>query len=169
MRTAGSFAAANGMGARQTIRAGEALNIPWPTSSKSPDSRESSKSEAESEQTTPKGRLHTVKSGETLSQIARAYGLSTVALARENGLSHKALVKVGQKLKIPASSGAVAPDSETRARPTFTTYRVKSGDTLSGIAHKHHISVAELTAANQMSRKSTIRPGQTLKIPKPNP
>jgi LysM repeat protein/predicted Zn-dependent peptidase len=163
------IAAANGMGARQTIRAGEALNIPWPTSSKSPDSRESSKSEAESEQTTPKGRLHTVKSGETLSEIARAYGLSTVALARENGLSHKALVKVGQKLKIPASSGAVAPDSETRARPTFTTYRVKSGDTLSGIAHKHHISVAELTAANQMSRKSTIRPGQTLKIPKPNP
>ncbi|HXS17746.1 MAG TPA: LysM peptidoglycan-binding domain-containing protein, partial [Polyangiaceae bacterium] len=142
------IAAANGMGARQTIRAGETLNIPWPSSNKAGDAREPAKSESERGEQPDAGRHHTVKSGETLSEIARGYGLSTVALARENGLSHKALVKVGQKLKLPASSGSISSNPQSPTRPSFSTYRVKSGDTLSGIAHKHHISVAELAAAN---------------------
>jgi N-acetylmuramoyl-L-alanine amidase len=44
------------------------------------------------------------------------------------------------------------------------SYRVVAGDTLSSIAHKFHVSVAALQAANKLSGQ-TIRKGQVLKIP----
>lgn len=45
------------------------------------------------------------------------------------------------------------------------TYKVKSGDTLSGIAAKHGVSVSQLLKANNFSDKHLIKSGQTIKIP----
>ncbi len=157
------IAAANGMGSRQTIRIGETLTIPWPSKSddKDDDGSASGGSSSSSSGSSDSGRTHKVSSGETLSGIAHKHGVSTVALARENGISHKAMVKIGQTLKLPPPG-----TGKKEEPPSFITYTVKSGDNLSKIAKKHGVTVAEITVANQMSRKSTIRPGQTLKIPK---
>jgi len=43
-------------------------------------------------------------------------------------------------------------------------YRVRSGDTLIGIAHRFDVGVRDLQRANRM-RGDTIRPGETLRIP----
>jgi LysM repeat protein len=47
------------------------------------------------------GREHIVKSGETLSEIAAAYGVTVQALVRANGLKNANAIRVGQKIFIP--------------------------------------------------------------------
>jgi len=46
-----------------------------------------------------------------------------------------------------------------------STYVVKAGDSLWAIARKHDTTVAQLTAANNMNAKSSLKPGQKLLIP----
>lgn len=55
----------------------------------------------------------------------------------------------------------VSGANESLAAPT--TYIVKSGDTLSAIAKKHHVSVSNIKAWNKL-KSNTIRPKQTLKV-----
>jgi len=43
-------------------------------------------------------------------------------------------------------------------------YRVKSGDTLSGIALKNHTSVSNICKMNGITSKAVIKPGQTLRV-----
>ena len=45
---------------------------------------------------------HTVESGETLGKIAAAYGVTTAAIANANGLTNPNMIRVGQRLIIPA-------------------------------------------------------------------
>jgi N-acetylmuramoyl-L-alanine amidase len=51
------------------------------------------------------------------------------------------------------------------AAPSASSYVVKSGDTLSGIAQRRGISLKSLLEANKLTAKTIIRPGQVLKIP----
>jgi lysophospholipase L1-like esterase len=50
-------------------------------------------------------RSHLVKPGETLARIARRYGTTVVALARLNGITNTALIRVGRRLRLPAGNG----------------------------------------------------------------
>jgi LysM repeat protein len=50
---------------------------------------------------TSEAQTHTVKSGDTLSQLAKTYGVSVGEIKRANGLKGDK-IKIGQKLKIPA-------------------------------------------------------------------
>jgi LysM repeat protein len=51
------------------------------------------------------------------------------------------------------------------AQTSSVNYVVKSGDDLSKIAHANHISLSQLEAANPQLKGTTIKLGQTLKIP----
>ncbi len=51
---------------------------------------------------------------------------------------------------------------ERNTRPVY--YRVKSGDTLSGIALKNETSVSNICKLNGITSKAVIKPGQTLRI-----
>jgi LysM repeat protein len=54
------------------------------------------------------GEAYTVKSGDTLTKIAKAHGTTVKAIRAENNLTTDH-IKVGQKLKIPAKAEAAAP------------------------------------------------------------
>jgi len=54
------------------------------------------------------GETYVVKSGDTLTKIAKAHGTTVKAIETENNLS-TTKIKVGQKLKIPAKAEAAAP------------------------------------------------------------
>jgi membrane-bound lytic murein transglycosylase D len=49
---------------------------------------------------------HRVRSGETLSTIARRYGTTVAALLQENGLRRATKLRIGQKLRVPARPAA---------------------------------------------------------------
>src|SRR5699024_1769627 len=96
--------------------------------------------------TTPNGSTYTVKSGDTLSHISRTYNMSVSELKKLNNLSSDTIY-IGQQLKIKTNSKSVTPSSsQTNAK----TYRIVSGDTLSGIAQKYKTTVNALKSKNNL-------------------
>lgn len=100
---------------------------------------------------------HKVRSGETLSEIARQHGTTTGTLVKLNGLKDASMLRVGQTLKLPGGT-AEAP------RAASGTHTVQSGDTYFRIARKHGISVSALTAANPGVNPNALRIGQKLNL-----
>jgi membrane-bound lytic murein transglycosylase D len=117
-------------------------------------------------------RFHTVKRGETVSGIARKYGISTRAVRDANNLSAAARISVRQELAIPAPSATALP-AAGGSRPTAVaaktgateTYRVRSGDTLIGIARQFGTTVPTLKRLNGLA-SDRIRAGDRLRVPR---
>jgi len=99
-------------------------------------------------------RVHFVKRGETLSTIARQYGLTAKMLMEYNHL-RTSVIKVSQKLKVP--------DRQSSTSLNIRQYNVRSGDTLWDIAQKFGVSVQSLKQQNDIAEN--IRPGDRLIIP----
>lgn len=64
-----------------------------------------------------------------------------------------------------AAAQALTPASAPSDVAPAETYSVKSGDSLSRIAHRHHVKVSELAAANNLRSTSPLHVGQKLIIP----
>ncbi|WP_121610642.1 C40 family peptidase [Mesobacillus foraminis] len=112
---------------------------------------------------------YSVKKGDTLSHIASKYNTSVSNLKNLNGLKSD-LIYVNQTLTVSktASTASAAVKSITAKAPAATstkakTYKVVSGDTLSGIASKHNISLANLKAWNKLT-SDRIYPGQVFAV-----
>ena len=60
-------------------------------------------------------RVHTVRIGEHLTGISRAYGVTIAAIAEANGLADPSRIYAGQRLTIP---GVAAPSPSAKARAT---------------------------------------------------
>ncbi|EGA90081.1 peptidoglycan hydrolase [Planococcus donghaensis MPA1U2] len=111
---------------------------------------------------------YTVKSGDTLSSIARLHSTSVSSIQQLNKLSGSNIFP-GQKLTVSGKAVTVAPTTTVKvptAAPTVSstsTYRVVSGDTLTNIAKRHNTSVSQLMSLNSL-KSSAIRIGQVLKV-----
>lgn len=93
-----------------------------------------------------------VKSGDTLSGIAKKFGTTVNQLVTWNGIKNPNIIKVGQVIKL---TGTV---QQTQY------YTVKSGDTLSGIAKKNGTTVKQLQAWNDIKNPNKIYVGQKLRV-----
>ncbi len=83
---------------------------------------------------------HTVKAGESLTGIARKYGITTNALyAANGGAARLKNIHPEQKLRLPApASNAQAQPQQAKAAPAMpATHTVKPGESLTGIARKY--------------------------------
>ena len=60
--------------------------------------------------------VYTVKKGDTLSQIAAKYGTTYQAIAAYNGIKNPNAIRVGQKIKIPASTAPAALKKAARVK-----------------------------------------------------
>ncbi len=99
---------------------------------------------------------YVVKKGDTLSGIASKYKTTYQSLASYNGITNPNKIYVGQIIKIPGS---------IEIKPT--TYVVKKGDTLSGIAQKYGVNWKTLYENNKSvigKNPDVIKPGQILTI-----
>jgi LysM repeat protein len=112
-------------------------------------------------------RTYTVKSGDTLGGIANRHGVRLSQVLSWNGLKVTSIIYPGQKIRLGAGT-AVATAPARAAAPAVTrsaSYVIKSGDTLSGIAARHGVKLADILSANRLKVTSTIFPGQKLVIP----
>ena len=106
-----------------------------------------------------------VKKGETLSSISKKYHITEDELKAMNNLKSSA-IRFGQELKVnqPLEVASVNNGSKnTKADPVVATYKVKKGETLSDIAEKNNVSVADIKSLNNL-HSSSIRPGQQLQL-----
>lgn len=113
---------------------------------------------------------HAVTKGDTISGIARKYGVSIQAIFQANGLGWSSIIYPGQKIAIPgaASTAPAAPPAAAppAVAPTAgTTYTVRGGDTISAIAARHGVTTQAVLDANRLGRSSIIYPGQKITIP----
>ncbi len=102
------------------------------------------------------GTYYTVKSGDSLWSISKKYGVTVNELKEANNLTSNSL-SIGQILRIPI-------EEEDN---TSSTYVVKSGDTLYGIANKFNTTVDSLKTLNNLTT-NTLGVGQILQIPGEN-
>jgi len=99
-----------------------------------------------------------VRSGDSLSEIAAAYGVTVSALMRENSITDPDRLQVGQRLTI---SGRGAP---TTTLPPLVV-NVQPGESLSVIAARYDLTVSALAAANGINDPNRLSVGQELLIP----
>ena len=116
---------------------------------------------------------HTVKRGETLICIARAYNVDPDAISKANNVKDANKLYVGQKLSIPdiiwknAYAGKTCERQfENKPSVCLESYTVQRGDTLSKIARSYGMTVDALVKANKIQNANRIYVGQVLCIPK---
>ena len=116
---------------------------------------------------------HTVRLGDTLEKVARAYGATAAAIIAANGITNPDLIWVGQKLHIPGASQSGTPAAQPTAKPkpqpapvSPTIHVVQPGDTLGQIARRYGTTVAAIIAANDLPSADVLSVGQRLIITK---
>jgi membrane-bound lytic murein transglycosylase D len=114
-------------------------------------------------------RVHKIVQGDSLSTIARRYGVSVSSLMTVNGL-HNHSIQTGKTLILPGNLGreplSAAQVATTRARLSGQPqeYVIRNGDSLWSIARRFKVSTQQLVAWNDISSKKPIQPGQKLRI-----
>lgn len=94
---------------------------------------------------------YTVQPGDSLSFIARDYGVSIESIMWANGLRDSNSIREGNILKIPPVSGVI--------------HTVKSGDTVSTIAKKYGADAENIIAYNSLPQGGKLQINDELIIP----
>jgi len=141
--TSQKIASLNGIRVKDPIYLGQKLVIPSFSYSSNYDYEMNSKGD----------KIYTVKKGDTLTEIARAFGTSSQKIASLNGISVGAPIYSGQKLKICGFS------------EDYLVYTVRKGETLWDISNKFKVTPYEIAQLNRIDKKDHIKVGQRLKIP----
>ena len=107
---------------------------------------------------------YTLMGGEFPYCIARRFNVNPVELLSQSGLSQNSQPAAGTTLTIPQTGNPFPGDRTLRDHPT--TYTVRSGDNIYGIACLFgDVSPDAIAYANNLSAPYSLTAGQTLQIP----
>jgi murein DD-endopeptidase MepM/ murein hydrolase activator NlpD len=114
-----------------------------------------------------------VGTSDTLDTLSRRYHVSPAAILQANGYKGPRALSPGQQLIIPRPTAAAAvpalaaPASKAVAAASAapSVHVVNRGDTLLSIAHRNHVSVAELAKANSLNPSAKLKLGMKLTVP----
>ncbi|WP_415721010.1 LysM peptidoglycan-binding domain-containing protein [Photobacterium ganghwense] len=112
-----------------------------------------------------------VKSGDSLSALAKKHRTTTKQIQRANNMTGTN-IRVGRHLLIPvASQGPDAPavslarkNQVTHGNGYRTSYTVRSGDSLWSIARNNNVSVKDIQKWNDITQRKPLRIGQKLTL-----
>jgi len=111
---------------------------------------------------------HRIRSGESLSTIARRYHVRVSDIQRWNGMGHSSAIKPGQVLKLRKTNRVAKKKSRVvkkKNQPAAKRKRVvtlRKGDNLWRISRRYQVSVADLERWNNLHSKTILQPGQRL-------
>ncbi|NPE61166.1 murein transglycosylase D [Dickeya dadantii] len=105
-----------------------------------------------------------VRSGDTLSSIAKRMNVRTQDLQSWNRLKGSAL-KVGQTLQVakatvPVTAGIAANSNKSNS----IVYQVRKGDSLASIAKRHGVNIADVMRWNTVIKDANLQPGDRLTL-----
>lgn len=115
--------------------------------------------------------VHIVKSGDTLTKVARDFGISADALARANAKVHPDRLLIGERLLVPGGGSSSRdnspPDSKSFSTSSSksTNHIVRKGEHLGSIAKRYGVSTSALARANRLKNANIIEIGDRLVIP----
>ena len=164
-----TLATLNNIRTTDSLYVGQNLKVPAnvdfttaPTTSNSVASSTSSSNTTASSSSSVATTNYKVKSGDTLIGIANSVGISPEELAAVNtNFDAKARLQRGQTIKVPVTKDLVDRQLNDKA----VSYKVKSGDTLTGVAQRYNIGLGDLAAANNLKTNSNLILGRTITIP----
>jgi LysM repeat protein len=110
-------------------------------------------------------QTYTVHDGDTLWGIAARYGLSASYLAQVNGISDPNLIFAGDVLRLGRAGRSAGTGTPTGVSGGSSTYTVRDGDTLYGIAIRFGTTVSELESLNHFTDPNLIFAGQRVLLP----
>lgn len=174
---------ANNLRRTSKIYAGKELIVPVPL-----DREYRSSTRRRNRDYQAKNSVYVVRSGDTMWDIARAFGTTVSALRRVNYVERGSRIYVGQKLKIPAKAAKLKEKNvvDSKSSKTYAqthgapakskssgtkgvgsnkqtvTHKVRRGDTVWDIARKYGTTTAKIRRLNGLGRSSRIYPGQVL-------
>jgi len=102
------------------------------------------------------GPVYIIQSGDTLSAIARRFGISQEALITANAIADPARLFPGQALVLPGFPGI---EGELALR------RLELGETLPSLSYFYSVSTQDLARLNRMVRPDAVYAGQTMIVP----
>ena len=154
-----TLASLNGINTKSSLYVGQTLKVPASVNFDAVNTTSASSSNSSSSVATTS---YKVKSGDTLIGIANIIGVSATELAAVNSnFDAKARLQRGQTIKVPASKELVDRQLNDKA----VSYKVKSGDTLTGVARRYNIGLSDLASANNLNTNSNLILGRTITIP----
>lgn len=107
-----------------------------------------------------------IKPGDSLWELAHRHGTTVEALIKLNDLPGHGTIYAGDLLKLPGTAARAAqPARAARYRTYERSYTVRSGDNLTLIASRHHVSVRTLIVRNKLPRNGLVTIGRKLAIP----
>jgi murein DD-endopeptidase MepM/ murein hydrolase activator NlpD len=106
----------------------------------------------------------TIQAGDTLAGLAAAYHTTEADLIAANRLMNPHHLVAGQSLVVVSRTGSENPDV-VAGRPHLT----QTGETPLMLAVRYNLSLAELTAVNELPWPPRLYPGQRLRLPDERP
>ena len=98
---------------------------------------------------------YVVQGGDTVSTIAKRFGITTNSILWANSLSYYDYIKPGQKLNIPPTSGVL--------------HKVVKGETLSAIVKKYSAELEKTVEFNKLGSAHNIKIGDMIMVPDGQP
>lgn len=114
---------------------------------------------------------YVVKSGDSLSVIAKKFTTSTSAIRSLNKLNSNT-IRIGQELLVPLTDGAINSEhlpkqmrmAANKTSRTKLSHTVKSGDTLWDISREYDVTMDELAKWNKLKKSTVLRLNQKLTV-----
>ncbi|WP_298804146.1 LysM peptidoglycan-binding domain-containing protein [uncultured Pseudokineococcus sp.] len=138
--------AANGLDARASIREGQVLRLGGAAAATPPKA-------APTPAAPGQPGSYVVRSGDSLSTIARRHGTTVAALRQVNpGVGADGLIRVGQRLSVPGAGSASAPSTSTPVPSTFLGRSYPGSTTQAATANRDALLARSVPGRDEMRR-----------------